>query len=202
MKILVAAATEFEIAQLKKHKLTNCTFLITGVGMVQTAFNLGKALSANYDFALQLGIAGSFNRNLNLGDVVNVIEDSFSELGAEDGDTFLTADEIGLKAETIISNNTAYKNEYLDAIPKVTGITVNTVHGNEKTIVAVFNQFHPYTESMEGAAFLLACKQAAIPCAQIRSISNYVERRDKSKWNISLAIDELNKSAIKIINSF
>jgi futalosine hydrolase len=52
---------------------------------------------------------------------------------------------------------------------------------------------------MEGAAFLFACLSEKIPCAQIRSISNYIEKRDKSRWNVKLALDNLNKSLMEII---
>jgi tetratricopeptide (TPR) repeat protein len=34
-----------------------------------------------------------------------------------------------------------------------------------------------------------------IPCAQLRSVSNLIEKRNKPTWNISLAIDSLNKLA-------
>ncbi len=50
---------------------------------------------------------------------------------------------------------------------------------------------------MEGAAFHYACLQENIPFLQLRSISNYVEVRDKSKWKIQLAIKELNDTLIK-----
>ena len=54
---------------------------------------------------------------------------------------------------------------------------------------------------MEGAAFFYVCLQEKIPFLQIRSISNYVEKRNKSNWNIPLAIDNLNVVLLDIINS-
>jgi futalosine hydrolase len=79
---------------------------------------------------------------------------------------------------------------------------VNTVHGNEVSVSKAFERYHPITESMEGAAFLLACAEAGVPGAQIRAISNYVERRNREAWNIPLAIQNLNKTALEIIRAF
>ena len=56
----------------------------------------------------------------------------------------------------------------------------------------IVHRLNPQVESMEGAACMLACQEANVPCVQIRSISNYVEKRNKSKWDISMAIDNLN----------
>ena len=54
---------------------------------------------------------------------------------------------------------------------------------------------------MEGAAFLFCCMKENIPCVQIRSISNFVEKRNKDNWNIPLAIENLHKEIIKILEA-
>jgi futalosine hydrolase len=171
--------------------------------MVATAFALGKYFGKNNcDAALNLGLAGSFNRDLALGSVVNIVQDHFAEIGAEDDEKFLSLKEMNLEGEAEVMNENEFGNSALEMIPKVCGISVNTVHGNEKSIEKVFARFHPNTESMEGAAFLYACKQQQVPCAQVRAISNYVEKRDRAAWNIPLAIGSLNAKAMEIINAF
>jgi futalosine hydrolase len=40
-----------------------------------------------------------------------------------------------------------------------------------------------------------------IPCAQIRAVSNFIEKRNRDNWNIALAIKNLNETAIEIINN-
>jgi len=52
---------------------------------------------------------------------------------------------------------------------------------------------------MEGAAFFYVCQLQKIPHIQIRSISNYVEPRNRANWNISLAIKNLNEVLWKLI---
>ncbi len=213
MKILVVTATKPEIQPLLlaigsdgkgvcTYKGLQVEILITGVGMTSTAFHLGKTLTSQYDFALNFGIAGSFNRNLELGSVVNIVKDTFSEMGAESGNDFIPISEMNMGVKNEILNNTITANKPINLLPKVFGITVNTVHGKEESIQNVFNQFHPFTESMEGAAFLMACEAQGIACAQIRAISNYVELRNRDAWNIPLAITNLNNKALEILHDF
>ena len=209
MKILLVAATWPEIALLATHfqlpeqdfvKTGSFDLLITGVGMTATAYALGKHLSSNYKLVLNLGIAGSFDRSIPLGAVVNVTSDEFSELGAENGADFLSIDQMGFgTAKYTAANNLLH--EDVARLQKVHGITVNRVHGHAHTIEQVLQQSKPVTESMEGAAVLYCCHQAALPCLQIRSISNYVEPRNKENWQMPLAIKHLNEWAIGFLTN-
>jgi len=204
MKTLVVAATKAELTFLYQHfNLQEGDFiegksfdiLITGVGMVATAFSLGKHLSHRYNLVLNLGIAGCFDRTIELGSLLNITEDTFAELGAEDGDNFLTITDLGFGEHTYKS-----KSRINIDLPRVSGITVNRVSGNEKNIRTLTERLHPKTESMEGAAVFFACEQESINCLQIRSISNYVEPRNKDKWKIGLAIKNLNDWAIAFLS--
>lgn len=206
MKILLVAATRPEIAPLLKTRKPGSKkgavstyragrhtidVLITGVGMTATAFQMGKTLSRKYDLAINAGIAGSFRRFIPPGTVVHVVTDCFGDLGVEDGKKFLTAHEIGLvdkSAHTL--SESGYKKPL--GLIAVRGITVNTVHGEVKSIRKVLNKFDPDIESMEGAAFFLACGLEKVPCIQVRAISNYVEKRNREKWQMGLAIKNLN----------
>lgn len=177
--------------------------LLTGVGMTATAYHCGKQLDGNYDLAINAGICGSFNRNLEPGAVLQIYEDRFAELGAEDGDRFLSLEELNLPGVSHIHNSREhFNNPVIHEIPRVTGITVNTTHGNEKSIAAIYERYHPFVESMEGAAFMFACEQEQIPYIQIRAVSNYVEKRNRENWNIPLAIANLNKKVMEIIQEF
>jgi len=203
MKTLVVAATKAELTFLYQHfnlpdtdfvESKNFDLLITGVGMVATAFALGRYLSSKYSLVLNLGIAGSFDRDIALGTVLNITEDTFAELGAENEDEFLTIVDLGFGENHYTSTTTENIN-----LPTVSGITVNCVTGREKSIKNLINRLNPTTESMEGAAVFYACKQLNIKSLQIRSISNYVEPRNKDNWKIGLAIKNLNDWAIAFI---
>ena len=208
MRVLVVAATSFEVESLKSKveskdsrlKTLDLELLTTGVGMVATAFALGKHLASyQYDLAINLGIAGSFDRDIALGEVVEVVEDNLSELGAEDSEQFLTIESMGFGESKF--NSTAALSDYGNFdMKKCTAITVNTVHGHEPSIKKLTDHLKPQLESMEGAAFFYACKQAGVPCLQIRAVSNYVEKRNRDAWQIGLAIKNLNSFAGELLN--
>lgn len=206
MKLLVVSATLPEIEPFLKffnfceglnvQNGNEITVLVSGVGMVATAFAMGKELNNGslYDYVINAGIAGSFTRELQLGDVVTVASDCFAELGAEDGDGFLSIDEMGFGQSTFTprgSSLTASLN-----LPVVRGITVNKVHGRDESIRQLVHRLDPDIETMEGAAFFYACNMAGVPCVQIRSVSNYIERRNRAAWQIPLAVKNLNSVLI------
>lgn len=198
MKTLLVAATRPEIQPLLDHFGEEKPFdvLITGVGMVATAFALGERFAQQkYDLAVNLGIAGSFDRNIALGEVAEVVEDILAELGAEDGDNFLPIETMGFGESTFYSTNPML----LLPTKKLRAITVNTVHGEETSIQKTTARLQPQLESMEGAAFFYACKRSIVPSVQIRAVSNYVEKRNRENWKIGLAVKNLNDFAIELL---
>ena len=189
MKILLVVATKQEIIE---DRFEGCTVLITGVGMVNTSIQLTKELLQNkYDLVINMGVAGSFSDAIKIGNVVEVVEDSFSELGFENGVGFEQFSDFELLTKYSVKGKTDMK--------KVKGITVNTVHGNEGSIAAIVGRLNPDVESMEGAAVFKVSMEFSIPCMQIRAISNKVEKRNKANWNMPLAIKNLSDVVEKII---
>lgn len=197
MKLLVVAATEAEIG-IFRSRMPHIPTLVTGVGMVATTYALMKHLARHqYDLVLQAGVAGSFDRTVPLGSLVHVVSDRFGDLGAEDHDRYIDIFDLGLLG----SNDAPYTNGMLVnplgpvhqhiTLPQVSGITVNSVTGSAAT-VAIRHQNGCTTESMEGAALHFVCLNEGVTFAQVRAISNYVEPRDKSKWQMKDAIIDLN----------
>jgi len=200
MQVLVVAATEPEIAALRNR--TSLDILVTGVGMVATAARTARALAqARYDVAFNFGVCGTFDRAMLLGSVVHAVTDRLAELGAEDGDAFLTLDQIGLPGEPVFTNGTPPRLAVLDALPPVRAITVNTAHGSEATIAAAVRRFSPQVESMEGAAFMYACQLSGVAFAQVRAVSNVVEKRNREAWNMDEAVGNLGRCARAILDS-
>jgi len=183
--------------------------LTTGVGMVATSTWCSRALTqADYDLALNIGVCGAFDRSLSPGTVVHVTRDRFAELGAEDGDRFLTIHDLGLLGESefpftggTLMNVAPPSSAVLGSLPVVSAITVNTVHGCEDSIARAVERFSPQVESMEGAAFMYACLVHGLSFAQIRSVSNVVERRNRAAWNLPEAIRALNAATLEVVDS-
>ena len=193
MKILIVVATKQEI---QANNFTNSDILITGVGMVNATFMLTKALSSNsYDLVINMGIAGSFCKSINIGDVVEVTQDIFSEMGAESANQFLSPHDIDLDLDV------SFQSVQQTKLKAVQAITVNTIHGNNLGIQNIKQRLNPDVESMEGAAVMMVCQQFETKCVQFRGISNFIEERNKENWNISLAISNLNKEVNNFIHS-
>lgn len=202
MRILVVAATAAEVAPLDGclRQRSDVDVLVTGVGMIATAAHAARALARQrYDLALNLGLCGSFDRALPPGTVVHVVSDRVAELGAEDGDAFIAIDEFDLPSEPVVVNERPPANAVLQRLPAVSGITVNTVHGNAASIDVVVARCRPQVESMEGAAFMYACRLAEVPYAQIRAVSNVVERRNRASWKTQEALANLAAVARQVI---
>jgi len=199
-RVLLVAATEGEIAGVWPDLKPHVDVLVTGVGMVATAARCSRALALTpYALALNVGICGTFDRTIALGTVVHVVRDQIAELGAEDADAFVTIEEIQLPAEWTFVNSAPPAIDALRALPAVNAITVNTVHGNERSIATVIDRFRPEVESMEGAAFMSACLLNGVPFAQVRAVSNVVERRNREAWRLAQAIDNLTEATRRIL---
>ncbi len=193
MRPLIVAATDAEIApSIDFLKRLQIPYLTTGVGMTATAYQLGKSITQiRPDYILNVGIGGALDKDIPLGTVVQVTKDSFSELGAEDGELFLPIEELGFGKSVFIPSTPSLASPPQLALH--TGITVNTVHGNEQSILLLKARLSSATiETMEGAAVFFVSEAENIPCLQIRAISNYVEKRNRQAWEIPLAIKNLN----------
>lgn len=216
MKILLVAATSPEIKPVTDflnennfNKKTSVECLVTGIGMVNTTLFLASYLAENkIDLAINCGIAGTFTKKIKSGEVVNVITETYGDFGVEDDKKFLDIFETGLLQENFqpFSKGKLHLHSlHLPSIKKikqVSGLTVNKVHGNEKSIEQIVKKYKPDIESMEGAAFAQVCLTFGIPCIEIRCISNFIERRNRKNWKIELAIKNLNLFLEAMLNEF
>lgn len=207
MKILVIAATEFEIEPFIKEN-NSADILIMGIGIPQTIFNLSKKLfEKKYKLVVQAGIAGTFNDKIAKSGVVMVSKDTFGDIGINENGKFSTL----FEKNFIEENDFPYHKGWLvnthpyflkPDLPVVKAITVNTVTDNTFQIKKQIEKFNPDIESMEGAAFHYVCLRQKINFLQLRSISNEVGERDKNKWDIKNAIVNLNIELKKLVQNF
>ena len=223
-KVLVVAATSFEIqpfinfltAEMRQKQSVvfrnyELDVLLTGVGMVNIAIKLTKRLTQNkYDMVLNVGVAGSFigdkktkNPPILRGAVVEVVSEQYGDLGVEEADgTFTDMFDIGLiKADEVpFKKNKLLNPKPLDlkGLPKVSGLTVQKVHGFEPSIEAISKKYDAQIETMEGAAFFQTCLTEGVNFVQIRSISNFVEARNREHWKMEDAIQNLNEVLVEL----
>ena len=220
MEILLAAATTFEIqptidyirgsagrdeARIRRGKPTVITPLITGVGGLATTWALTRQIDmARPDLVIQAGIAGCFTHQ-KAGEVFVVGEEVLADLGVWEQHGFTSLFEMRLADKDgfpfvggkLINPHASLLQ--LSALPSVRGITVNEITTDRERISWHQQNTGAVVESMEGGALHYVCLQAGVPFLQLRAVSNEAGVRDKSKWDIPLAIARLNEELISLL---
>lgn len=208
MKILVTAATSFEIQPtINAFANSKVQFQVTGIGMLATAVSLTKlVLHEKPDIVIQAGIAGCFNPNLPLGKVLVINSETIGDLGVQENDTWQDVFDLKLVDTNCVPfTNKQIANPYLAqlntlALEEVSAITVNEISTNQQRISQLQAKYNPIIESMEGAALHYVCTDLQVPFIQLRSISNYIGERDKTKWQMQQAISNLNETLITMLH--
>jgi futalosine hydrolase len=179
----------------------------SGIGMLAACFALTKlAIEDKPDLIIQVGIAGTFDIEIPLGTVVVINEETIGDLGVEEDGKWKDLFDLKLEKSSYhpfekrkLPNQWLEKYNFLD-LKEVSGITVNEITTSSDRIQKLIKKFNPMIESMEGAALHYVARESNIPFIQIRAISNYIGERDKSKWQMKNAIDNLNQTLLQYID--
>ncbi len=216
MHVVITAATTGEwmpcFSDIDK-RFTECNdkfkvhFHQSGVGMLATTFSLTKLVFEDKpDLIIQAGLAGCFDEDVALGKVLLIDTDIAADIGVEENGKW--KDLFNLKLER--SNYPPFKKKMLPnpniedlnllKMETARGITVNEITTRKERIKQLQKKYNPLTESMEGAALHYVCRSMKIPFLQMRVISNYIGERDKTKWMLGDAIQNLNKALLQYID--
>ena len=177
-------------------------------------FNAAHALTVYLEksspsLVLQTGIAGVFKQTgCNIGDVAIATQEQYIHTGIQTesmendplpfnlidknlptrkGIYLFDQDQVDHYHE-ILSREGKSKNINITKGPF---ITVSSITSSDKHADKIYSAFSPVMEAMEGAACAHIALQYDIPIIEVRSASNYVGQRDKSKWDIDLAAKQL-----------
>lgn len=172
---------------------------VTGLGVMMTTFHLMDIIHRyNPSRLLFAGIAGTFDENIAVGDVVQVRNEILVDFGAEE------ADGKPIPFLDIVPSISRDKNpwtagELINPFPAISnikiaqGITVPFASG-ASTTVEKRKQFNRQIESMENAAIFYCCLLKNIRFHVLRGISNRVEIRNRSAWDIPGACTALARN--------
>jgi futalosine hydrolase len=212
MYILLCAATDFEIQPtidfIAENVPGKIEVLITGLGLSAATYQLTKSITAHKPrLVLQAGIAGGFDKDLPAGKVVAIRSESIGDLGVFETGEFKTLFEMNFLEDNsfpwtnrkLVNDNSLLASAGLDLAD---GVSVNEITTSSERISYYKEKLGAQVESMEGAALHYVCLQEKVPFLQIRSLSNFVGERDKSKWLIKEAIANLNSELQRIILKF
>lgn len=210
MDILLIAATAKEIEPFFEYyrntkRAQNIDILITGIGLTATTYRLLKQLQLKRpDLVIQAGVAGCFDRSIALGTVVAVKKETIADQSVIELKKLKTLfdlqlvphDQFPFKKGWLENNSEALKKLKLK---KVDAISVNEITTSKQRVRFYEVSFKAAIESMEGAALHYTCLMEKVPFIQLRSISNYIAERDKTKWDMKKSIANLNKELISLV---
>ena len=158
------------------------------------------------DLIIQAGIAGTFDKKMHLGKVVTVNNEILGDTGVEEEGKWKDLFDLKLEKSSYHPfEKRKLPNQYLKEynllkLSEVSSITVNEITTNKERIDQLIKKYEPGIESMEGAALHYVCREMNVPFIQIRSISNYIGERDKTKWKMKEAIENLNQTLLKYVD--
>jgi len=216
MKVVISAATTGEwmptfldVNELytNKSKRLKLLFHQSGVGMLAAAISITRMVyEEKPDLIIQAGIAGTFDKKMHLGKVVTVNNEILGDTGVEEEGKWKDLFDLKLEKSSYHPfEKRKLPNQYLKEynllkLSEVSSITVNEITTNKERIDQLIKKYEPGIESMEGAALHYVCREMNVPFIQIRSISNYVGERDKTKWKMKEAIENLNQTLLKYVD--
>lgn len=204
---------------------TNIIHIISGIGKTNAAHAATLLIEKFSPSAvINFGIGGAYpSANLRAGDIAIADREIYGDEGLWLKDGFHKADEIGIPL--LKEGRKKYFNEFpLDKSlvkkamkvippnpPLVKGgrgdyrietgsfVTVSAVTDTSKMAREFEQRFNAICENMEGAAVAHVCEMYGIPMLEIRGISNIVEDRDRSKWDIKTAAENCQKAVFVLL---
>ena len=207
----------------KKHKLLpqawtgilsgrRVVHITSGVGITNAAWATTLLMeSFGVGAIVNFGIAGAYpGSGLQVGQVVAATEEVYADTGLvlADGTHDMTSMGIELlkKGSRKLYNTFKLNRSLLKkAKPHVhaTGrfLTVAQASGTLKRSRELENRFEAITENMEGAAVAHICARYGVPALELRGISNMVEDRDTSRWQIKPASTNCQSALLGILPS-
>lgn len=216
MRIIVTAATvdEWMPAYLQvntlytsESKRMKVSFHQSGVGMLATAVSLTKLITEEKpDLIIQIGIAGTFDETMSLGKVVCIKEESLGDLGVQEDGKWKDIFDLKLEKSSYHPYekrklpNQWLKDYNLLKLDEVVAITINEITTSDERKLQLQKKYEAVIESMEGAALHYVCRHLNVPFIQMRAVSNYIGERDKLKWEMKTAIDNINLILLKYLD--
>jgi futalosine hydrolase len=191
---------------------------VTGIGKVNAA-STATALLEHFapEILINVGCAGAYaERGLAVGDLAMATEEVFGDEGVATPDGWHSMELIGIPV--VSKSGEEYFNSFpltrwaVDKASHVAEIeklslhqgafvTVSTVSGSVGRGAEMFRRFGGICENMEGAAVAQVASLYGVDCMEIRGISNLVEDRDLSRWNIPLAAEQAQKFTLQFIGA-
>lgn len=200
------AFLEIDTLYTSESKRMKVIFHQGGVGLLANSVALMRmAYEEKPDLVVQVGVAGCFDPSVPLGNIFAVKDDLPGDIGVEEDGKWKDIFDLKLEKPGYPPfEKKRLPNQHIDQynllqLPLATAVTVNEISTRQDRIQQLKKKYDPLLETMEGAALHYVCRELNIPFLQIRSVSNYVGERDKTKWQLQEAISNLNQTILKYV---
>lgn len=207
--VLIAVAHPSEEEAVREAVSGNsCEILVTGVGGAAMSWALQKRFAAGPmpSLVIGAGIAGSYVAAVAPGEVVVVRSDCFADMGVDDNGTFRSLFRANLAdpdSYPFSGGRIHCSGSMFDLVSRkyktVAAATVNMSSGSAPVIERIRKAWDPEIETMEGAWLAYTCAMAYTEWLSVRAISNSVEPRNLSNWDITLALLNLKEAMREIL---
>lgn len=193
-------------------------FARTGIGKALAA-SATTALIHNYspELVINTGCAGAYaGSGLAVGDLALASSELFADDGVETPDGWQSLEQLGLflweKNGLRHGNEIPLSRSMAGTALRVANrhglhlqpgrfLTVSTCSGSRVRGQALAQRYDAICENMEGAAVALVAAIYEINCMEVRGVSNMVEDRDLSSWDIPLAIASVSTFIERFLES-
>ncbi len=213
--LLVTAATEQEISilQAKLGQNPKIKFLVTGVGLVDTAHSLtsyleqhGQAITG----VVNIGVAGAFpSTSIKIldiciasseviGDMAICFDDHLAPLGSPE----LVLHQFFPCQGALLDQFQKWCVDTAQEIHLGPFVSVNSVSATRKRGEMLAETYKAVSENMEGAAVARVCQSYDIDWLEIRCMSNMVVDRDTSTWRLAEAAEKCSVFVAQFLSHY
>lgn len=192
-------------------------FAVTGIGKINAAAATSVLIERHAPkLIINTGCAGAFPEScLAVGDLALASVEICADEGVITSTGWLSYEGIGIPA--VERKRKRYFNEFPlslaaaeRAVRLATALGITLIRGKFVTISTcsgtvergreLYERFGgPLCENMEGAAVAQVALRYGVDCLEVRGVSNMVEDRDLSRWNIPLAVERVQRFLLKFI---
>jgi len=178
-----------------------------GIGKVNAAAATAVALEQHAPHGvISFGSAGAYlDSGLQPGDLLLARDEVLADEGVDCGDRFLDLEALGFpavatphpaynrfappatllkRAEEVLSKTAA---RLAVRLQTATALTVSSCSGTTARGATLARRWQGSGENMEGGAVAQVCRAWEVPWLEVRGISNLVEDRDPSRWDLPRA---------------
>ena len=208
--ILLVAATEMEALPLagktagRSHELC-----VAGVGPLETAVRLTRRLCearGGISLVLNFGVAGAYvGSGAGLLDLCLAEQEVLGDFGIYHAGRI---EPFGgqLASRSVFSLDSRYLAQAAEILgtqesgcKKGVFVTVNGVSATAERGALLRAAHNGLCENMEGGAVARVCEEFAVPCLEVRCVSNMVEDRNPANWQLAAAVRKCGQAVSLLV---